>query len=436
MTHLLRLKDQLHNQWKHDYRSLKSELKYSYFEAFLSSFIVGIAESFFAAFSIEKGMSTIQSGLLLSLPPILAVVINLIFNFYSQKMVVSHQVKRNVLLQAFSITGLIIFSMAISQHSSFSFWGLLGLYSIYWFGYFSSLPAWNLWISELLHADRGHDYFTLRTRMIQIGTISGLITGGAILQWKSLNWSNSYLFGLLFSTALLGLLLKFYSFNKHSHSSSVVSFSFPKMKKIFQTNRNFFNSYGLFNTSIYLSTNYVTGYLLITRQIDYFHFMLITACSFAGKISTTYILNLQKTAPRPIRLMTLGGLLAAPLPLLWPYCPHVEAMYILNFTSGALWSLWEIGLALIFFKDIPAREKIETVTLYNIVGISTQMIGTCVGALFIKYVFNSDYTYVFLFAGIMRFLCVLPFQKNKGLSMHHTQTLNSKSETKPHLSAG
>lgn len=411
-----RITHQITHQWKSDYHSLKSELKYSYFEAFLSSFIIGIAESFFAAFAIEKGMSTIQSGLLLSLPPILAVAMNLLVNSHIQKTSVSQKVKRNVLLQMVSMGGLMAFSASLMTNTSFSFWSLLTLYSLYWYGYFSSLPAWNLWISELLKADRGHGYFTLRTRMIQVGVITGLVCGGAILQWNTPLLTHAHLFGLIFATAFFALLLKYYSFHKHQNSTSVVAFSLKNMKKIFFQNKKFFSTYGLFNGSLFLSTPYVTGYLLTIRHTSYFQFMLITASLFAGKIMTTYLLNLKKNPPSPMRLMAVGGMLGAPLPFLWPFCENVESMYALNFTSGMSWALWEIGLSLIFFKNIPAQSKIETITLYNTVGIATQMVGTAIGALLIRYVFKYDYTTVFIFAGIIRFLCVLPFQKNKSLS--------------------
>lgn len=404
-------------QLKSDYRALKSNLKYSYFEAFLSSFVVGIAESFFAAFSIEKGMSTIQSGMLLSLPLILAVGANLLFNFYIRHRSISQQVKRNTLLQTLSIVGLILFSLTDVNNSVLVFGSLMVLYSVYWYGYFSSQPVWNIWISELITDSQGHEYFALRTRLTQIGIISGLVLGGVLLQWKILNLAPSHLFGLLFSAAFVGQLFKYYSFKKHVPSTSVMTFSFTKVKHIFNQNRSFFSSYGLFNASLFLSSPYVTGYLLTTKNLNYFHFMIVTVSLFAGKIMSTYILSLTANKLTPIKLMVLGGIIAAPLPLLWPYCNSPESMYVLNFVSGMFWALWDVGLSLSFFKNIKAQDKIETVTLYHSIGFLTQVVGTCVGAVCIKYLFNYNYHSVFIFAGLIRFACILPFTKNKNLSV-------------------
>ena len=403
------------SQLKSDYRALKSKLKYSYFEAFLSSFVVGIAESFFAAFSIEKGMSTIQSGMLLSLPLILAVGANLLFNFYRRHRSISQQVQRNTLLQTLSLVGLILFSLTEVNQSVLVFGSLMILYSVYWYGHFSSQPVWNIWISELITDSEGHEYFALRTRLTQIGIISGLVLGGASFQWKFLNLNPTHLFGLLFSAAFVGQLFKYYSFKKHEPSNSVMSFSFKKVKLIFNQNRSFFSTYGLFNASLFLSSPYVTGYLLTSRNLNYFDFMVVTVCLFIGKITSTYILSLYAKQLTPIKLMVIGGLIAAPLPLLWPYCETLEAMYLLNFVSGMFWALWDVGLSLSFFKNILPQDKIETVTLYHSIGLLTQVVGTCIGALCIKYLFNYNYHAVFVFAGVVRFFCILPFRKNKNL---------------------
>ena len=145
--------------------------------------------------------------------------------------------------------------------------------------------------------------------------------------------------------------------------------------------------------------------------------MFVTVSLFAGKIVSTYFLSLKANKLTPIKLMALGGIIAAPLPLLWPYCNTPEAMYALNFVSGMFWALWDVGLSLSFFKNISSKDKIETVTLYHSIGFLSQVIGTCIGALCIKYLFNYNYHSVFVFAGIIRFACILPFTRNKNLSV-------------------
>ena len=50
----------------------KRTLQASYFEAFLNSFVVGLAENFFTAFALKMGLSSLQTGLLISLPLLFA----------------------------------------------------------------------------------------------------------------------------------------------------------------------------------------------------------------------------------------------------------------------------------------------------------------------------------------------------------------------------
>ncbi len=402
----------LHEQILDDFNHLKSKYKYSYLEAFLTSFTVGIAENFFAAFSIDQGMSTLQSGLLLSLPLILALFSNLIGHILFKNQNLTHQILRNVYLQAFALFGLCLSPFISYSNSNFMFTTLLLLYSIYWYGHFTSVPSWTKWISEIIDHDKGSDYFALRTRMTQIGILLGLVLGGFLLHSKFFTIPHQFLFVTLFGLGILAQILKINSLKKHQKSNSMIEFSFLKMKKIYSSNKNFFSTYGLFNISLYLSAPYVTGYLINERKIDYFQFMIVTAFLFLGKISMTYILSLKEKQFSPLKMMAWGGLVAAPLPLAWPFCHSFESMLLLNFTSGMSWALWDIGLSLTFFKKVSAEDKIETVSIYNFIGITTQVCGTLIGAFLVKYIYLLNYEKAFVVAGIVRFICVLPFQKN------------------------
>ena len=87
-------------------------------------------------------------------------------------------------------------------------------------------------------------------------------------------------------------------------------------------------------------------------------------------------------------------------------------MFALHLVSGIAWAFWEVGLSLCFFKNIKDSEKIETISLYNYIGTITQVLGTCFGAMMIYYVFKNVTDYVFILAGIVRLICVLPLRRN------------------------
>jgi MFS family permease len=134
---------------------------------------------------------------------------------------------------------------------------------------------------------------------------------------------------------------------------------------------------------------------------------------FIGKVITSIALNNTKKQIDPTTLMFLGGLVAGPLPILWPLSTAVWMLFLTHLVSGIAWASWEVGLSLCFFKNIETSEKMETISVYNYIGVTTQVAGTCVGALLIQNIFSVNYTYLFIFAGLIRFLCVLPLRKNR-----------------------
>jgi MFS family permease len=388
----------------------KNSIKYSYLEALITSFVVGLAENFFAAYAVQSGLSALQSGLLVSVPLIFAGVIQFISLPYFQFLSVSKFVQIAVLLQS---VVLMILSSTSLINTKPSFFILLFLYSIYWLGHFAIQPAWNRWIAEIVPAEFGQNYFSYRNRISQSGIIAGLILGGMTLHMKVIDVSIEKLYFSLFAFGFLCKLGSFYLFTKHDTTNSTIYLSRQKMFLIFKKYQKFLRSYSLFNFSIYLSAPFVVGYLLKERNLNYFDFMLVMLGLFVGKILTSMWLQKSKKQIDPTRLMFIGGLIAAPLPVLWPLCSDVWMMILVHTVSGMAWVGWEVGLSLCFFKNIMDSEKIETISLYHYIGTLTQVLGTCIGALMINFAFHQNYNFIFILAGVVRLICVLPLRKNK-----------------------
>ena len=404
---------QILTQIQKDLLSLKSDLKFSYYEAFLTSFVIGLAESYFAAFAISKGMNTLQSGLLTSLPLIIAGLLNVIFNVYFKKKTLSAHVQDNVILQVVSLVGLAYFSYLPQLSYELTFTLLLGFFSLYWYAFFSSQPAWNTWISEMISTGQSQDYFSFRTRITQLGVISGLLFGGGLLQLESAAVSPTSIFVLIFALSACAKVIKYDLYQKHHSTESNIEISYTKIKAIFHRNKTFFKNYSLFNTGIYLSAPFIAGYLLRSRNLNYFDFMLVTIALFIGKIATTMAVSTLKKDLNPYKMLVVGAAVAAPLPALWKFCPNIQWMILLQLVSGAAWAMWEMGISLTFFKGVPKSDKQETITLYQSLGILSQVGGTILGAILAKYLFQRNYDQLFILAGAIRFVCSLPFLKNK-----------------------
>ncbi len=375
---------------------------------------MGLAETYFIAYALHLGVSVIQSGLLSSLPLLVAGFSPFIFRKIFHRFVNSTWVLVACLIQALSVA-LLAFTGAFSfNHTpTFSFYTLLFLFSLYWFGNFTALPSWNKWISEIIPHQKIERYFSARSRMIQFGTILGLFIGGFSLHLKIFNISTTLLFIMLFLLAYHFKILAFYFLYKQPVSISHYDLSLQRASHFFKRHLGFFSVYSVFNISLYLSSPFVSGYLLTIRGLQYEAYMWIMAAFFAGKILTTMFLDQMKTDWTPHQMYFWGGLIAAPLPALWPVCDTVFLLCLLHFFSGLGWAAWEVGLSLTIYKKINAHEKIEAVTMYNMIGLPTQVLGTVIGAFLLRYVYHDSYAVMFIVAGLARFILIIPMYFKK-----------------------
>lgn len=383
-------------------------------EAFFTSLVVGVAETYFIAYALHLGVSVIQSGLLTSLPLLFAGVSPFLLRHVLHRFSNSSWVLIACAIQGLALALLaLIGAFSKPENAAVSFYALLALFTLYWFGQFAALPSWNKWISEIIPHEKIDKYFSARTRMIQLGGILGLFIGGLNLHLQSLDISTTLLFIMLFLLAYHFKMAAFYFFKKLPKSTTQFNLSWTRAKDFFLRHKGFFIVYLIYNLSLYISSPYVSGYLLSVRGLKYEQFMWVMASFFAGKILTTMILDRLKITLTPHKMYFWGALLASPLPAFWPVCRDVYELSLLHFVSGWGWAAWEMGMSLTIFKNIKPDNKVTAVSVYNLVGLPTQVLGTVIGATLLKTYFHNSYGLLFVTAGVARLLLVIPLYFKK-----------------------
>ncbi|MBC7419410.1 MAG: MFS transporter [Bdellovibrio sp.] len=391
----------------------KKTYRLSLCEAFFTSLTVGLGETYFIAYALHLGVSVLESGLLASLPLIFAGVSPFFFRKIFHRFLNSNWVLIACAIQCVSLAALAVLGILGESFLRQPFYPLLIIYSVYWFGNFSALPSWNKWIHELIPNQKSDQYFSQRTRLVQIGVILGLFLGGMALHFDIFNFSVSFLFIILFLITYHFKFISFYLFFKQPASHTYYDLNWDKARKFLKKQKAFFSVYSLFNFSLYLSAPFISGYLLTVRGLDYKDYMWVMASIFGGKILTTMLLERMRKQWTPHQMYFWGGLLAAPLPALWPVCESVLTLSLLQFVSGIGWAAWDVGIALSIFKKINPHEKIEAVTIYNMIGLPTQVLGTIFAACLLKYYYIDDYAKMFVVAGVIRLILFVPMYSGK-----------------------
>ncbi len=355
-----------------------------------------------------KGASAIEAGVLISVPLILAVFLQWFFIKKFKNLKVSSWVPAMAMVQFFALALLALGSVT---HTDNTFIILLIIYSVYWFGHFASLPAWNRWVFDLISVQQSQYYFSLRTRVLQIGIISGLILGGYGLHLNILNLPLEILFLGMFILSCLLKFLSYYLLKQHGVVETKIKLDVIHARNLLLKYKPFLKSFSLFNLSLFLSASFVVSYLLVERKLTFEQFMWVMAGLFIGKVMMTLIISRAEENIQPFKLLFYGGLIAAPLPVLWPLCSEVWMLFTVHIISGLAWGAWEVGLSLCFFKNLHIDEKMEMISIYNLVGILTQVVGTLVGAFVLKFLIKENYDLLFVISGSIRLICVLSLRK-------------------------
>lgn len=386
--------------------SIPSSLRLSLIDAFLQSLMVGIGETYLPAFALSIGLGEVFAGVVSTLPLLSGAVLQLLSPRGLQKMG-SHKswVVLWVTLQACAFLPLIYFSFGHSLH----FWSLFLILTLYWGAGFAASPAWNYWMGRLVDQKGGQAYFSLRAMLSQTGILVGLVLGGVALHNKVTLPSFTSVFGSLFAVAFLcrmgsSLILSRKLFRQEWTSPTERMMSIRETWRIFwgtPIKRGFFLLQFCYMAAVYVSAPFVTPYFLAQLKLDYGAYMIAIAALMVGKIVALRFLQHRQEAGRTssgLQIFMAGIVWVAPGPILWAVSSHYAFVLGLQFASGMAWAFLEVGLSLIFFKDLSADEKIPVLTTYNLLNSAAMILGTFVGGILLSFWGENVRGYLLIFA--------------------------------------
>ena len=400
-------------------RSLRANRNFSYSETLFHHLMIGMGESYFAAFALALGLSESKASWLTSVP----VGIGALLQFLTLKFLAhtkNHKwlVTWMALIQALVFLPLMWLALTVRGHFSV----LTIVISLYWFAAFSYGPAWNYWISKILGGSESRSFFAHRSRLQQLGIFCGLIGAGYLLKMGSTYLSQMHLFIFVFACAAFFRLLSVVALLNHDYqkqwSENVPSKSIRESIQLFwrkKERRNFFLSLVPFTFCIHLTAPLVHPYLLKQVKLPYDQYSLVVAALLIGKVISTFIIQNKFSHWEPKKLLFLGAIGAAPLPIFWALSENFYFMCLLQIFSGATWVFYDVGLSLYFYSDLNDEEKVVMFTSYNALNSFAILAGGYAGSHILHYLgeTKSSYYLMFLSGGVIRGLvALLVRQKN------------------------
>ncbi len=386
---------------------IQRSLRLSLFDSFLYALMVGAGESYLPAYVLSLGMSEWLAGLIATLPLLSGAFLQ-ILSQEALRTFKNHKIWVGTLafLQAISFIPLVYFALG-SQPGT---WTLFWILTLYWGAGFSAGPSWNYWMGHLLTPDQAQAFFSKRMKLSQAGILIGLLLGGVALHNQVKIGPFTSTFGLIFFFAFLARSLSAWMLSKKHYekdwSQEKFIYRIRESWQVFwreKKKRDFILKLLPFQMAVYISAPFVTPYMLVQLKMNYGQYMSAISFLLIGKIISLSFFERYKKWDHS-RAFGMGLLFLCPSPILWLWSDHFAIVLILQLLGGAAWALFEVGLALIFFQDIKNEEKIPFLTFYNFLNAAGLLIGSALGALYLRshLLAPQNYYVLFVTGGVMR----------------------------------
>lgn len=391
----------------------KTNIRASFRDASFTSLNVGMSESYFCAFMLALGINEVVAGLGIVVPQFIGVLFQLlsIRSFFTQ-----YSLKKRIMLflscQALALVPLIMAGVFRYNNPIF----IIGVLGLYWACIHSINPAWTRLIGHTVPEQFRIRFFTIRNQFGQSSAYIGMVLSGVALYFAKDHGIEVQVFVSIFCFGFIlkCLSIREFKFNHKDYdlapgSEERLPFrQFIKRLKGTEQGKLIIFLF-FFYITVHFSAPYFHPYMLKHLNFNYIEYMGITSLGYFGRVFMHRILQ-KKAKARHINLILLLATVGiSTTPLLWTFTQNYLWLAIIEFLSGCYWAGFELATILLYYQKIEDRERTSVMTYINVLNTSGMVIGSILGALFMKYVPETWDSYLALFAActFLRMLLVV-----------------------------
>jgi len=365
------------------------------------SVMVGLGETYIAAFVLAAGLGEVASGLIATLPPLAGAVFQLVTPFAVRHL---HSYRRWVVTCA-SLQALALAPLAIGGWR-----GQVGLATValatvaYWSFGMATGPAWNAWVTALVSPEIRKRFFARRARLCHAALFAGMLVGGLSLQWGKERGREMALYAVLFTGALLARLVSARFLARQSEPAGLVGEHRARAAHgiraaIRGAGSGRVLAYLLsMSLSVNIAAPYFTPYMFGPLGLSYSRFMALIATALLARIAILpYFAALAERRGTRV-LLGWGAFAIVPLPVLWLFSDRFLYLVALQLLSGTAWAALEFATMLSFFEGIEDRDRARVLSAFNLANASAVAIGALIGSQIFTFMERTHEAYAVLFA--------------------------------------
>lgn len=366
---------------------LRRDLSYIHTDAIAASVMVGMGETYIAAFALALGFGDIIAGVVASGPLLAGAILQLV-SPYAIRRLGSHRrwVVLNAALQAASFVPLVV--AALTGH--LTTFVLLAIVTFYWATGMAAGPAWNTWVGTIVPRSLRARFFARRSRAGQAALLAALLAGGAILHWSASLGEKLLGFALLFGVAGLARAISSWLLARQSEPDPLVQRVTGELDlappRSTPGNRRLLAYLLAVQTGVHIAAPFFTPYMLgqSALGLSYAGYMTLIAASFLSKIFALPWLGHFSAKYGARRLLRLAGVAVVPLPALWTFSNDYSFLLGIQLVSGIAWGAHELATFLLFFDAIRPEERTRLLTWFNLASATAMVAGTAAGGWFLS----------------------------------------------------
>ncbi len=364
------------------------------------SVMIGIGENYLAPFALALGKGELVAGLITSIPLVAGAVLQLITPAAVRRLGSQRRwVVACVVCQALSFVPLAIAALV----GTIPVWLLFILAAVYWGSGMASGPAWTSWVDTLVPGRLRACYFGRRARIAQTATLIGFAGGGVWLAYGDSLGTPLTAFAILFIVAALCRLTSAKYLSTQREPRRPLALPTASVAGVIRQVRRSGDGRLLvylwaIQAANQVAAPYYAPFMLAELKFSYLKYMLIVSISLLAKAVALPTLGRLARRFGAWRLLWIGGVIVIPLPLFWMISQATPALVAIQIAAGAAWATYELAAFLLFFEAIDERQRIGTLTLYNLGYATATVAGSLLGGAILA-LFDTNYAgYLFVFA--------------------------------------
>jgi hypothetical protein len=377
------------------------------------SLMVGLGETYVAAFVLALGHPAERAALITTLPMLAGALLQLVSPLAARRL---GSYRRWVVacarLQALAYLPLV----AAALGAPLGYAGIFATMVAYWGFSLATGPAWNAWVETLVPIGLRARFFARRTRISQVALLASLTVAGIALRGAAGGASALPLFAGLFAGAALARGVSAQCLASQSERPGL-----PREHEVLPPLAAFGALRGRAADrmlpallGLTLGTNvaapFFAPFMLGPVGLSYSEYTLLTAVPFLARIAVLPLLGRLATRVGAGSLLGWAALAVVPLPALWLVSHELAWLLALQVLSGIGWGALEYGTLLAFFEHIDARHRSSVLSAYNVANGFAMAVGSLIGAAIFRSLGGAPIGYVgvLLISAALR-LCAVPW---------------------------